>query len=308
MLLVRALRAKPRDSLAVAVRHLSTSPVDWETVWAHEHPSFHMDTVSVGLEAFLDGGFLDEAQAKVGNEHLRAFVPLCGKSVDVPYLASRGMHVIGLEFSRRACRRAADAWQLAPTPAHLSDGVSLVGSKFAPDIPTANSSRKDGKRGSMALLCGDIVALPPAQLDRSHLIWDRAGVTSVTAQSLGHGLRSLSVGDIELLPPSRLERLRKLATDTRVEETVAAYYAILGEVSYDGAALLAETLATQSPSGSVAAGVGAEALAAGLREAGWRDVEVLAEDDVTAEYPAAQIPSGHKLVEVRVTGRWATEQ
>jgi hypothetical protein len=186
----------------------------------------------------------------------------------------------------------------------VSDGIKLVGSLAEPENPVVDSAREDGSRGSMALLHGDVVSLPPELLEKSDLVWDRAGVTSVTGNSLARSAMGVSVGDRELVPSSRLERVCRLDSDSHAKDVIAAYYGIMGEMAVDGGRLLVETMATQSSSGDVVAGVGLKDLIDGLEQTGWRDCTLLAEANVTADYPTAQLAPGQSLVEIHVTATW----
>nr|CAB3267192.1 thiopurine S-methyltransferase-like [Phallusia mammillata] len=65
---------------------------DWDNKWKAEKTMWHRNEVHVDLlkhEKLLDTG--------------RIFLPLCGKSVDLKYLAEKGHEVVGLEFSEKAC-------------------------------------------------------------------------------------------------------------------------------------------------------------------------------------------------------------
>lgn len=67
---------------------------DWMNRWDHGHIGFHSTKVNPHL--------LTYEKTLLGSASCRVFVPLCGKSVDMKYLAVRGHQVVGLECSSKA--------------------------------------------------------------------------------------------------------------------------------------------------------------------------------------------------------------
>lgn len=74
---------------------------EWENIyWKREPgfvPGFHRDSVNQDLVKFYDKLIVKEAS--------RVFVPLCGKSLDIPWLAEKGHDVVGNEFSDIAVKQ-----------------------------------------------------------------------------------------------------------------------------------------------------------------------------------------------------------
>jgi thiopurine S-methyltransferase len=68
----------------------------WEKKWASQSIGFHLTHVNPHLRAFWSHLSLSRAQS--------VFVPLCGKSVDLTWLAQRHGRVIGVELSDIAVR------------------------------------------------------------------------------------------------------------------------------------------------------------------------------------------------------------
>ncbi|XP_068189253.1 probable thiopurine S-methyltransferase isoform X2 [Antennarius striatus] len=79
-----------------ANRTLSLS--DWEQKWHDNKISFHQPEVHRLLEANID-------KVIDGRTSVRFFFPLCGKAVDMKWLADMGHSVVGVEISELAIRQ-----------------------------------------------------------------------------------------------------------------------------------------------------------------------------------------------------------
>jgi thiopurine S-methyltransferase len=127
-------------------------PEYWNQRWASNQIGFHEGRVNV---------YLARHYAELGlAPGETVFVPLCGKSVDLRWLAERGVHVLGIELSPIA-----------------------VASFFAEQGLTPRT-RKDGaftvwESGPIRLLCGDYFALTPAYLAGVHAVYDRAALIAL---------------------------------------------------------------------------------------------------------------------------------
>jgi thiopurine S-methyltransferase len=86
------------------------SEKDWAAAWTSNQIGFHQSKPSTYLERFADDAF----GAEVG----RVFVPLCGKSLDLVFLADRATDVIGVEFVEQAVQDFFDERGLTPTVLH----------------------------------------------------------------------------------------------------------------------------------------------------------------------------------------------
>jgi thiopurine S-methyltransferase len=124
----------------------------WLQSWRDRRIDFHQHAVNPFLARFWPGLKLPPGS--------RVFVPLCGKSLDMLWLARRGYDVIGVELSpvaveaffrenglhpRRKKRGAFTLWQC--------DNITI--------------------------LCGDYFALTPAVLGRIDTVYDRAALTAL---------------------------------------------------------------------------------------------------------------------------------
>lgn len=98
------------------------------------------------------------------------FVPLCGKTYDLFFLAEqKGLHVVGCEFVESACRDFFTEKNLA----FSSRTVPLAKGGSALEFAAAVGA------GHVRLLCCDFYALSPQDIGRTSLVWDRAALVAI---------------------------------------------------------------------------------------------------------------------------------
>ena len=143
----------------------------WQQCWRDQKTDFHQREVNRLLTRFWRG--LDLVQGS------RVFVPLCGKSLDMIWLAQQGYEVIGLELSPVAVRAFFHENHMQP------------------------SRRKVGRftlwqSGRISILCGDYFSVSRADLGCIDVVYDRAALTA-----LPEDIRRLYVAHLKLiLPPA----------------------------------------------------------------------------------------------------------
>jgi thiopurine S-methyltransferase len=124
----------------------------WLERWESRRLGWHLDDVNPHLTAFWD-----TLPVPAGG---RVLVPLCGKSVDMKWLADRGHAVVGVEISDQACREFFAEQGLEP-------GVD----------------RTDGwiryRAGGVELLCGDFFDLDADLLGPVDAVFDRASLIAL---------------------------------------------------------------------------------------------------------------------------------
>ena len=126
--------------------------VDWHSYWVREKPGFHEGKVNAYLQQYLS-----LFQLAPGDT---IFMPLCGKAVDILWLAQQGFQVIGVELSAVAIESFFAESQLTyekSSSAHFSCYQS-------PNI---------------TLYHGDLMDLQPSQLAQCKLIYDRASIVAI---------------------------------------------------------------------------------------------------------------------------------
>lgn len=154
-------------------------PVFWATRWQEGKTAFHEGAPNAYLVAHH--GWLADCR--------RVLVPLCGKSEDLAFLASKGHEVIGIELVEDAVKQFFDAHAIAPK--RETDGALVI-------------YRAD----SITLIVGDVFTVTPAHVGAIDGIFDRAALVA--------------------LPPEMRERyvaqLRTLAPAARREVLVSIEY------------------------------------------------------------------------------------
>ena len=123
----------------------------WLERWSRGQTGFHQTSVDHNLERHWPR--LECAEGS------RVFVPLCGKSLDLPWLRDRGHDVVGLELS-----------ELAIEAFCLENGIPAR-RRALPQYDRYESPR-------LSLLRGDFYAASPALLGNVDAIYDRAALVA----------------------------------------------------------------------------------------------------------------------------------
>jgi thiopurine S-methyltransferase len=113
----------------------------------------------------------------------RVLVPLCGKTADLLWLASRGDRVLGVELS-----------ELAVDAFFTENGLS-------PTVTRVSGFRRY-RVDEIEILCGDFFALPPALLDDIGAVYDRAALIALPPD-----LRIRYAAHLDTLLPARVPHL-----------------------------------------------------------------------------------------------------
>ncbi len=148
----------------------------WHDRWAAGKLGFHQQKVNSRLKKFCD----EIAPAKGA----KVFVPLCGKSLDMLWLAEGGYEVLGIDLSDIACRdfyvenklRYARENNAAPF-------VRFVGEHVGEHIE---------------IWCGDFFDLKPHHLDNIQVVYDRAALIALPEAMRARYASHLAT----LLPPA----------------------------------------------------------------------------------------------------------
>ena len=141
----------------------------WLRMWRKGQTDFHQDAVNPLLERF----WRRPPQAGPG----RIFVPLCGKSLDMLWLAAQGNEVIGVELSPVAVKAFFAENGLSPT--RLKRGKFTL-----------------YEHGRLHILCGDFFRLTTAELGDIDMVYDRAALTA-----LPESLRERYVAHLRAIVP-----------------------------------------------------------------------------------------------------------
>ncbi len=126
-------------------------PEFWHKKWASGQIGFHLPEVN----PYLQRHWAVPATARV-------LVPLCGKSLDLAWLAGRGHRVLGIELSEKA----------------IEDFFSEH--RIEPDI-SENGAFKVYRGDAIELWCGDFFALTASDVADCTALYDRAALIALPA-------------------------------------------------------------------------------------------------------------------------------
>ncbi|BBH47408.1 thiopurine S-methyltransferase [Pseudomonas sp. KU43P] len=144
-------------------------PAFWHRKWADNQIGFHQAQANPYLQRYWPGLGLAAGS--------RVLVPLCGKSLDLAWLAGQGYRVRGIELSRRAVE---DFFQEQGLQAQVShQGAFEV-----------------WRSGDVELWCGDFFALRAEDVADCVGLYDRAALIALPPQMRSGYMRLLS----QLLP------------------------------------------------------------------------------------------------------------
>ncbi|MGY4523497.1 thiopurine S-methyltransferase [Pseudomonas sp. TE21394] len=140
-------------------------PAFWQQRWADNQIGFHQAQVNPYLQKYWA-----QLQRLPGS---RVLVPLCGKSLDLAWLAGQGHRVVGIELSRRAVE---DFFR-----EHGLDAEVRQRGAF-----------EVWRNGDLELWCGDFFALQPEDVGDCTGVYDRAAVIALPPQMRARYLQRLS--------------------------------------------------------------------------------------------------------------------
>lgn len=172
----------------------------WQQCWRDsETEDFHQHAVNANLIKFWPGLGLSASD--------RVFVPLCGKSLDLLWLASQGHPVVGVELSPIA-----------------------VGAFFA-ESRLAVTSTRDGKftrwqSGRIDILCGDFFDLTAADLGDITVVFDRASLTALPEE-----LRHAYLAHLRKILPDQCRMFLLTTEEPDDDETQDQAFAIADEIT-----------------------------------------------------------------------------
>lgn len=129
---------------------------EWAGYWAAGRTGFHRSAIHPMLERFF-GDVLDSADSRV-------LVPLCGKTLDLPWLEERASEVVGCEWVAQAIseffaeqQRIANVQYMGAHRVHKSERLSMVE--------------------------GDFLTLSSDQVGLFDLCWDRAAMIALPPET-----------------------------------------------------------------------------------------------------------------------------
>jgi thiopurine S-methyltransferase len=125
-------------------------PDFWRARWAEHKIGFHEGAPNAFLQQHVD---------RLA-EHHRVLVPMCGKTEDLAFLASRGHAVVGVELVETAVREFFTEHGLEPAIERRGEHAMFTA-------------------GDVALIAGDWFAATPALVGRVDAFYDRAAMIAM---------------------------------------------------------------------------------------------------------------------------------
>ena len=130
-------------------------PEFWHDRWERNQIGFHLQEVNPYLRRLWPT--LEVAQGS------RVLVPLCGKSLDLSWLAAQGYDVLGIELSQTAVEQF------------------FAEQKVVPNI-RQQGAFKVYEAGPVRIMCGDIFALSAADVADCSAFYDRAAMIALPVE------------------------------------------------------------------------------------------------------------------------------
>lgn len=124
----------------------------WHNRWENNLTGFHLNEVNPHLKENWPAMYLESIA--------RVFVPLCGKTIDLIWLAEQGHQVVGIELSQLAVE------------AFFNDNKLHVERSQVGALELWKSDK-------IALFCGDIFDLTPEVLGKVDAVYDRASLIAL---------------------------------------------------------------------------------------------------------------------------------
>lgn len=129
----------------------------WQLRWKNDEVPFHCQEANQFLVAHKD------VLPVSTNNSCRFFVPLCGKSVDLSYLADCGYDVYGCEFIEKAIEDFFEEQNLKYTKTKMSE-----------EIIAFKATEKN-----ITLYQGDFFALSSSLIGKFDAVWDRGSLVAI---------------------------------------------------------------------------------------------------------------------------------
>ncbi|XP_075441739.1 thiopurine S-methyltransferase-like isoform X2 [Ascaphus truei] len=137
---------------------------DWKQKWENKRIAHHQVKIHKLLSEFLDTMLNNRKE-------LRIFFPLCGKAVDMKWLADMGHNIVGADVSETAIKGFFEEQNIS----HVEEAV--------PGIPGAKVFKSTS--GNLSLYCcsiydiSDVCVISSSIVAKFDGIWDRGGLVAV---------------------------------------------------------------------------------------------------------------------------------
>lgn len=128
----------------------------WHSKWKNNETGFHLQHPNPNLVKHLD--CFDLGQPSL------IFVPLCGKTVDMPYLTQLGHHIVGVELSEKAIIELFKSLEIDPVIDTWTGGLVYQSER-------------------LKIYVGDFFELTPNLVGPIDFVYDRAALVALPQQT-----------------------------------------------------------------------------------------------------------------------------
>ncbi|KAK7495851.1 hypothetical protein BaRGS_00012841 [Batillaria attramentaria] len=135
-------------------------PDDWIKEWNDGNITFHKTYIHPLLEKYLD-------KMMNGRENMKIFFPLCGKALDMKWLADKGHTVVGVEAAQKAIEEF-----------FTEQGLNYT----TEDAPACNGKLFQSEDKRLRLYCCDFYGFSQDVEGQFGGIWDRAALEAINRQ------------------------------------------------------------------------------------------------------------------------------
>ncbi|MCO2550454.1 hypothetical protein FA329_25805, partial [Pseudomonas aeruginosa] len=116
----------------------------WHARWANNQIGFHLDEINPYLMRHLSRLRLQAGE--------RILVPLCGKTLDLAWLAAQGLEVLGVELSERLCLSYLLQWSKLNRDLSQHEGSIMKAVQFSrwmAQLSSLNPEQRDQLRSKL---------------------------------------------------------------------------------------------------------------------------------------------------------------
>ncbi|XP_015263273.1 PREDICTED: thiopurine S-methyltransferase [Gekko japonicus] len=142
----------------VSQRDRVVTEEEWMKKWQLRNIGFHNEQGHLLLKKYLDI-FLN------GRSGLKIFFPLCGKAVEMKWLADMGHHIVGVEISETALKE------------FFTDQNLSYSEETVPGIPGAKLMKNTSE--NISLYCCSIYDFTSSVAGKFDAIWDRGSLVAI---------------------------------------------------------------------------------------------------------------------------------
>ncbi len=171
----------------------------WQQSWRDRETAFHQKVTNPHLIKFWPNLGLTASD--------RIFVPLCGKSLDLLWLADQGHTVIGVELSPLAARAFFRENRIQASRRQVGEFVLW-------------------EHGRISILCGDFFQLKAADLGDIAAVFDRASLTALPDE-----IRADYLAHLRSILPARCKILLLTTEEPEEGETQSQPFAVADEIA-----------------------------------------------------------------------------